>query len=462
MSPSDKDTSGQFETGSAQNQPVAQPQLVYPAYFPGQDDDEIDLFELFAAIWRRRVFIIATTFLFALASICYVLLIATPTYEVQARLRQPADSSLVQLTNNNLLDLDKAVALERFQSELESRELLRTQFDDLIKDAKTIPWSNAALEDDRSLDQLFIEDFLPRLSVKRETGGKNKELTEAVINILFTAQNPVAGAQLINQIITAADIRATNIAKEEYSSRLREQIQQKEGELQRSIETVKGAGTLKIKRLEEQVAIKRSQLLVELDALRSDASQRHLDAIKRFEESISIAKSLGIDDPVDFTDLQTQRSASDSNSSVRFDIDEQPLYFRGTKLLNAELQVLKSRPDDELMSSRIRDTQRELKILDVNPQIEALQNRTDYLPFAEGAEELQSEIDRLNALQNRTMDSVSFVRVDLPAIPPARAVAPKKKLIVVAATVAGGMFAVVIALILNMRDNRRRERETIA
>ena len=290
-----------------------------------------------------------------MASICYVLLIATPTYEVQARLRQPADSSLVQLTNNNLLTLNKVVALERFQSELESRELLRTQFDDLIKDAKTVPWSNAALDDDRSTDQLFIEDFLPRLSVNRATGGKNEELTEAVINILFTAQNPVAGAQLINQIITAADIRATNIAKDEYSSRLREQIQQKEDELERSIETVKGADTLEIKRLEEQAAIKRSQLLVELNAVRSDATQRRLDAMKRLEESISIAKSLGIDDPVDFEDLQTQYSASDRNLSVRFDSDERPLYFRGTKLLNAELQVLKSRSDDEFMSSRIRD-----------------------------------------------------------------------------------------------------------
>ena len=290
-----------------------------------------------------------------MASICYVLLIATPTYEVQARLRQPADSSLVQLTNNNLLTLNKVVALERFQSELESRELLRTQFDDLIKDAKTVPWSNAALDDDRSTDQLFIEDFLPRLFVNRATGGKNEELTEAVINILFTAQNPVAGAQLINQIITAADIRATNIAKDEYSSRLREQIQQKEDELERSIETVKGADTLEIKRLEEQAAIKRSQLLVELNAVRSDATQRRLDAMKRLEESISIAKSLGIDDPVDFEDLQTQYSASDRNLSVRFDSDERPLYFRGTKLLNAELQVLKSRSDDEFMSSRIRD-----------------------------------------------------------------------------------------------------------
>ena len=290
-----------------------------------------------------------------MASICYVLLIATPTYEVQARLRQPADSSLVQLTNNNLLTLNKVVALERFQSELESRELLRTQFDDLIKDAKTVPWSNAALDDDRSTDQLFIEDFLPRLSVNRATGGKNEELTEAVINILFTAQNPVAGAQLINQIITAADIRATNIAKDEYSSRLREQIQQKEDELERSIETVKGADTLEIKRLEEQAAIKRSQLLVELNAVRSDATQRRLDAMKRLEESISIAKSLGIDDPVDFEDLQTQYSASDRNLSVRFDSDERPLYFRGTKLLNAELQVLKSRSDDEFMSLRIRD-----------------------------------------------------------------------------------------------------------
>ena len=290
-----------------------------------------------------------------MASICYVLLIATPTYEVQARLRQPADSSLVQLTNNNLLTLNKVVALERFQSELESRELLRTQFDDLIKDAKTVPWSNAALDDDRSTDQLFIEDFLPRLSVNRATGGKNEELTEAVINILFNAQNPVAGAQLINQIITAADIRATNIAKDEYSSRLREQIQQKEDELERSIETVKGADTLEIKRLEEQAAIKRSQLLVELNAVRSDATQRRLDAMKRLEESISIAKSLGIDDPVDFEDLQTQYSASDRNLSVRFDSDERPLYFRGTKLLNAELQVLKSRSDDEFMSLRIRD-----------------------------------------------------------------------------------------------------------
>ena len=70
---------------------------VYPVQFPYSAEDEIDLFELVAGLWRRRLFIALVTGAFAVLSIVWVLFIASPSYIISARLLPPTLSDLAPL-----------------------------------------------------------------------------------------------------------------------------------------------------------------------------------------------------------------------------------------------------------------------------------------------------------------------------------------------------------------------------
>ncbi|MCA0935165.1 LPS O-antigen length regulator [Vibrio alginolyticus] len=75
-------------------EPQKQPQsnyLPYPPQTPAIAEDEVDLKELFTAIWKGKWIIIATTFVFAVASIIYAL--SLPNIYKADALLAPAESS---------------------------------------------------------------------------------------------------------------------------------------------------------------------------------------------------------------------------------------------------------------------------------------------------------------------------------------------------------------------------------
>lgn len=75
-------------------EPQKEPQpnyLLYPPQTSAIADDEIDLRELFAAIWKGKWIIIATTFVFAVASVLYAL--SLPNIYKADALLAPAESS---------------------------------------------------------------------------------------------------------------------------------------------------------------------------------------------------------------------------------------------------------------------------------------------------------------------------------------------------------------------------------
>ncbi|MGI9946653.1 Wzz/FepE/Etk N-terminal domain-containing protein [Vibrio hyugaensis] len=74
-------------------EPQKEPNLSYPLYPPQPQsaDDEIDLRELFKALWEGKWIIIATTFVFALGSVLYAL--SLPNIYKADALLAPAESS---------------------------------------------------------------------------------------------------------------------------------------------------------------------------------------------------------------------------------------------------------------------------------------------------------------------------------------------------------------------------------
>ena len=127
----------------------------------------------------------------------------------------------------------------------------------------------------------------------------------------------------------------------------------------------------------------------------------------------------------------------------------------GARLLEAEIDALTSRKDNDFTSPELRSLQQQRLLLETNADIEKLKARNDYVAFTPGADAIMLKISALNAFLDRDLTDVNFVRIDLPPVIPSRPQAPNKKLIVAAATLAGGMLAVLIALVLNMRDERR-------
>ena len=127
----------------------------------------------------------------------------------------------------------------------------------------------------------------------------------------------------------------------------------------------------------------------------------------------------------------------------------------GARLLTAEIESLKDREDDDFTSPKLRRLQLQLSLLENNPRIEELEARTDYTAFAERGDQIAAQINSLQALLEKDLRGVTFVQIDLPPIVPSRPIQPKKRLIVAAASLAGGILAVLIALVLNMRDERR-------
>ena len=138
---------------------------------------------------------------------------------------------------------------------------------------------------------------------------------------------------------------------------------------------------------------------------RQMAKQRREDQILRFEEATVIARKSAIKDRVD-TNTVVQ------NNQLNISTSNTPLYYRGFKALDAEIEFLKNRKSDDPFISGLRDLQEKLALL------------TSIKIDAEG---------------------MHAVTVDQAAYPPKTRIKPNRRLIVLLCTVVGlflGIFLV--------------------
>ncbi len=138
---------------------------------------------------------------------------------------------------------------------------------------------------------------------------------------------------------------------------------------------------------------------------RQMAKQRREDTILRFEEAAQIAGNLGVEDRVDTTNVVQNNQLNISKSST-------PLYYRGYRALNAEINILKNRKSDD--------------------------------PFIEGLRDLQEKLALLTSIEIEA-EGMHAVTVDQAAYPPKNRFKPNRRLIVSLSTVFGlflGIFLV--------------------
>ncbi|MEQ8803239.1 MAG: hypothetical protein RLP45_14470, partial [Haliea sp.] len=307
--------------------------------------------------------------------------------------------------------------------------------------------------------QHFLRAFTPALSINIDGLGKNDVLAETIMSIRFQHTDAQLAAEIANALAATAHSRALASVMDELRALLETRIRMLESRIARSADILKRRDKDTIVRLQEEDELKRLQLQDQIAALTTKARQLRADKVAELEEALAIARSLDITEPA-ILQMLSRRENGRESVSVSADLSTgqgDPLYLRGSRMLQAELAVLEKRTTDAHMVPELRDLQEQLDLLAQNRRIEILQARENYEALADNTDALRAEISQLRELLAASYDAVHLARVDQPAIARSAPIRPRKSLTLAIAIVAGGMLGVLVALVMGAVENRRRE-----
>ncbi len=330
-------------------------------------DDEIDLLDLFRTLARRWKTIVAITVLCTAVAIA-VALLTPPVFKAAAHLLPPLKKDIQTFGQIGGGSVSAGSIYTDFTRNANSLSIKRAFFEQ--EDLSTyFRAENASEPLTESEMYVLFESFLNILSIG--TDKKNSDL----LSVSIEWDSAEGAADLVNKYVDfVAQIT-----------------------LDQAIVNFENARSTKL-----------ISINIDIAAKRKTAEQKRLRRIVQLKEALAIAKSLNIVNPLDSTS-----NGQPVAKGVLFEVSSGPQYYRGSRALEAEINTLSTRVDDDA--------------------------------FIGALSGLQESIERLKLI---VLDKASLkaIRVDSPAIPPLFRVKPKRSLIVVLGGILGIMLGVMTAL----------------
>jgi chain length determinant protein (polysaccharide antigen chain regulator) len=307
-------------------------------------NDEIDLVELFKALWQQKQIIIGVTLVVAVCAAAYAYL-ARPVYEARATVLPPFLSDIAAYNAGR--NASTHVSLKPFSIEdvyavytrnLRSLSLRRAFFHDVYLPSLTEA-ARSAPED--RLWASFNEVLIVRAPDKQQP---------EMLEIKAEHEEPEQAAGWVNDFVA----RAASAAKDDMQRNVMSEIE------------------ARIRSTERRIA-----------SLRSTASQRRQDRIAVLQEALVVANAVGMIAP------QVTAGRTSSNQELEEFVDGSLTYMRGAKAIEAELAVLEARKSDDPFIPELRRLQEELSFLNT---IEIDPNAVAVFTLDSAAQEPQTPI----------------------------------------------------------------------
>jgi len=294
---------------AAENEQTQAPQFAqYPPPYPQQfEDDTIDLYELWITLWNRKWLVIAVTVIAALGSVVYALQ-QPPVYKAEALLLPPKAKDVQSLNVQGVQGVTASGAFAAFKNNLSSRSLQKKFIEE--QGLMEILAPNRTPE---TRDIEILESFSKMIKIEN---GEN-------ISVSMESDDPEFAANLVNDYISFFDF-----------------------------ETIKGL----VSAARNSIASQIRDIKYTISSKRGMAKVRRLDRIVQIQEAANTASLLGIKDRVDTTNVV-------QNNQLNFTTTSTPLYYRGFRALNAEMEFLENRKSDDPFISGLRDLQEQLALL---------------------------------------------------------------------------------------------------
>lgn len=319
---------------------------------------------------------------------------APRVYKVEAFILPPLSSDIDQLTFSVIRrDVEgvvvaevNAVAVEDVYGQaltnLQSRSVRRLFFDEhgLLDSLR------GQGGEDPEAQKVFSRDFHQRLTVIR---GKKERSDFATIS--FEGHDPERITSLLNSFLTMVnDYTVAALVQDLYAD----------------------------------VGGKKKSIESKIKALRQVAEHRRLDRIAQLQEALYIASQLGVEHRAAISSSVFSRAKANPGFAVAVNTADTPLYLRGTQALQAEIDMLRKRKNDDPFISPLRDLQKELSQLG----------------------ELQVDPTKVKAF-----------RLDQPAVVPDGPIKPKRILVVALGLVIGLMLGIFVAFLANFIETARQQ-----
>lgn len=403
--------------------------------------DEIDLVELFRALWRQKLLIIGVTLIVAVIAAPYAFL-ATPYYETRTYLRPVPQSNLDQLNETGIYKLTPEEAINRVAGGLSSYD---NRLDFFLNNQEL--FQNIPKRGD-SLEQTFAA-FNETAFEMLHPDPKKTDNRSAFVGLKLTYPKGMDGASVVNDFVSyVVELERQEIA-DDLESLINNRLSSLDMRMEAQRANYDASKEAKIAALLEESALNRARLQDELAALREELKTRRNNRIQKLSEAIEIAESLGIRTPT--TPSAMTQSTRSGTQVIRTEVTNQeiPLYFMGTEALTAERDALANRESDDFIEPRIAEIQSELAMLENNREVEILQERDQEDLYLTDLAELREEAARLKGIKLDT-ERLRLVRLDQLALQSLNPVKPKKAMIIALGLVLGGMLGVFIALIRSL------------
>jgi chain length determinant protein (polysaccharide antigen chain regulator) len=295
-----------------------------PVTSPAPMNDEIDLSELFALLWKEKVIIVATTFVFTLIAGGATFL-SSPIYEASVQMLPPSLSDVAELDKFSVFNFLQSQSQPQSQSQLQSQS-----FVDFLQILNSNQLRNTFL----SQEGVGATLFSPETSLQKslvalekmiglETPGEDL-LTGTSFNFRF--KDPALAAEYANQLVQLAVDRYRANAAETFASK-RDQEVKKLRDLQ--------------------------------DSLISTHEARLNKEITKLEEAHEIARKLNIEEPRESKDMSVKSEARSTviTEELRY------LYSQGTRALREEIETVLGRKRNHLMIDGLLDIEQRLAFI---------------------------------------------------------------------------------------------------
>ena len=337
----------------------------YQSYNQPFEDETIDLYEVWMTLWNKKWFVIATTLVVALGSLVYALSLPS-IYKAESLLLPPKSIDVQSLNvlgvnrlsgDMKLQEVEAKSVFTVFQKNLSSRTLQKK----FINEFKLMEIL-APERTSETRDEDIYEDFAEIIKVNNGDG----------LSISIELHDPNVAAQWVNDYVQFIDSET----------------------IKRIVENKRNAITNQIRDIEYQIASKRQM-----------AKKRREDHIARFKEALTIARKLGVEERVDTKNVVQNNQLNISTTSI-------PLFYRGTRALRTEIEILTNRKSDD--------------------------------PFITGLRDLQENLALLRSI-NINSEEMHSVTVDQAAYPPKNRIKPNRRIIVTVGTTAGLFLGIFLA-----------------
>ncbi|RRV12942.1 chain-length determining protein [Stutzerimonas xanthomarina] len=403
--------------------------------------DEIDLVELFRALWRQKLLIIGVTLIAAVIAAAYAFL-ATPYYETRTYLRPVPKSNLDQLNETGIYKLTPEEAINRVAGGLSSYD---NRLDFFLNNQEL--FQNIPKRGD-SLEQTFAA-FNETAFEMLHPDPKKTDNRSAFVGLKLTYPKGMDGASVVNDFVSyVVELERQEIA-DDLESLINNRLSSLDMKMEAQRANYNASKEAKIAALLEESALNRARLQDELAALREELKTRRTHRIQKLNEAIAIAESLGIRTPT--TPSAMTQSTRSGTQVIRTEVTNQeiPLYFMGTEALAAERDALANRESDDFIEPRIAEIQSELAMLENNREVEILQERDQEDLYLTDLAQLREEAARLKGIKLDT-ERLRLVRLDQLALQSLNPIKPRKAMIIALGLVLGGMLGVFIALVRSL------------